>query len=143
MNINGNFSYNLNNKPLTFGQKNQVDQLKKTDREVRIHEQAHQTAAGRFGGTPSYTFFKGPDGIAYAVGGQVPIKIEKDKDPNKTIENAEIIKNAALAPSDPSSQDIIVASNADKMIEDAKLKLDKNKNTPEKNPTGEKLNIVG
>src|SRR5437016_5601661 len=61
---------------LTDEQKQQLDQLKKRDAEVRQHEQAHLAAAGgnaRSGAVFEYKM--GPDGRQYAVGGHVDIDL--------------------------------------------------------------------
>jgi len=85
---------------------------------------AHQATGGGFAGAPSYSTTKGPDGKDYAIAGEVPIKIEKGKTPDETISNMQQIKAAALAPADPSPQDLKVAQNADMIA--AKAQQDKN-----------------
>lgn len=93
--------------------KNVVDALKQTDRAVRAHEQAHLAAAGGLAlGGPSFTFQYGPDGRAYAVAGEVPIDTSPGRTPEESIRKAQQIRAAALAPSDPSSQDRAVAAAA-------------------------------
>ncbi len=49
-----------------------VAELKRRDTEVRRHEQAHSSAAGSYGGPPSFEYERGPDGRLYAVGGGAP-----------------------------------------------------------------------
>ena len=52
----------------------QVQELKTRDREVRAHEAAHLAAAGSLAiGGASYSYQRGPDGVQYAVGGEVSI----------------------------------------------------------------------
>ncbi len=90
-----------------------IEQLKARDREVRAHEQAHVAAAGGLAqGGPSYTFQYGPDGQAYAVGGEVNIDTSAGRTPEETIAKAKQIRAAALAPADPSGQDRAVAAAA-------------------------------
>lgn len=89
-----------------------IRELRNTEREVIAHEAAHQAAAGRFGGVVSYTRTTGPDGKSYITGGQVPIHFVTGSTPEETLRNMEQIQRAALAPGDPSGQDIRVAARA-------------------------------
>lgn len=91
-----------------------LDKLKSRDREVRAHEQAHLSAAGNLAsGGASFTYQQGPDGQRYAVGGEVGIKgAQVSGDPQATLQRAQQIRRAALAPASPSSQDRSVAANA-------------------------------
>ncbi len=110
---------------LSSEEKKQVEQLKRRDSEVKRHEQAHKAAAGQFAsGGPSYEYQTGPDGKQYAVGGEVQIDTsEVPNDPQATIQKAQQIKRAALAPKDPSSQDRKVAAEASKMESKARQEL--------------------
>lgn len=91
----------------------QVQQLAERDREVKTHEQAHQAVGGQYAGAMSLTYERGPDGKNYAIGGEVPIDTGKiANDPQATLDKAETIRRAALAPAEPSSQDRRVASQA-------------------------------
>lgn len=88
--------------------------LQRRDRQVRAHEQAHATVGGRYAGAPRYTYERGPDGVNYAVSGEVPIDVSPvPGDPQATIQKMEVVKRAALAPAEPSAQDRRVASIAD------------------------------
>ena len=51
----------------------QTQELAARDREVRAHEQAHASVAGQYAKGISYTYQRGPDGVSYAVGGEVQI----------------------------------------------------------------------
>ena len=99
-----------------------LDKLKATDARVRTHEEAHMAAGGSLvRGGPNYQYQKGPDGKAYAVGGEVSVDTSPvSGDPAATIRKAEQIKRAALAPADPSGQDRSVASEADAMEANAR-----------------------
>lgn len=111
---------------LTPEQLQEISQLKARDAEVKAHEQAHiAAAAGINASAPSFDYQTGPDGEQYAVGGEVSISFSQSQDPEENIANAETMKAAALAPADPSSQDLSVASNADKMIQAAREQLAK------------------
>jgi hypothetical protein len=91
-----------------------LEKLKKVDSEVRAHEMAHIAAGAEFitsGATFSYQ--KGPDGQNYAVGGEVSIDTSTEPgDPEATLQKMRRVRAAALAPAQPSSQDLKVASNA-------------------------------
>lgn len=105
---------------LTPAQTRQVEDLKARDREVRDHEQAHINAGGGLiRGGPSYTYETGPDGKRYAVGGDVSIDVSPGRDAADTIRRAQQIRDAALAPAQPSSQDYSVAAQAAAMQAEA------------------------
>ncbi len=103
-----------NKSELTEEERQQVEELKKRDAEVRRHEQAHKAAAGGHAkGGPTYSYESGPDGRRYAVGGEVQIDTSDVKgDPDATIRKMRQIQRAANAPAEPSSQDRQVASQA-------------------------------
>ncbi len=102
----------------------QISELAARDREVRNHERAHAAVGGQYAGAPRYQFERGPDGINYAVGGEVSISTGGvSGDPQATIEKAQIIRRAALAPSEPSSQDRKVAAEATQMEAEARVEL--------------------
>jgi hypothetical protein len=97
---------------LTPPQLRAVEELSQRDRHVRAHESAHQAAAGGLGGAASFTYEVGPDGKSYAIGGEVPIDMSPGRTPEETISRAVQIRAAALAPADPSAQDLSVAAEA-------------------------------
>ncbi len=89
-------------------------ELEKIDKAVKRHEMAHVLAGGRFilSGA-NYSYKTGPDGKQYAVAGEVSIDTSPiPGDPQATIDKMQQIRNAALAPADPSAQDRKVASTA-------------------------------
>ncbi len=91
----------------------ELRRLQVTDRRVRSHEQAHSAVGGRYAGAPQYEFQRGPDGVLYAVGGEVTIdSAPVAGDPQATIDKMKIVHAAALAPTDPSAQDHRVAAQA-------------------------------
>ncbi len=99
----------------------EVRQLQSRDTEVRTHEQAHSAIGGRYAGSPTYEFKRGPDGRNYAVGGEVQIDTSPiPNDPEATIAKMQQVRAAALAPAEPSGQDRKVASQASQTITDAK-----------------------
>ncbi len=101
----------------------QVRTLAARDREVRAHEQAHAAAGGPYAGAPRYQYERGPDGVNYAVSGEVPIDTSKASTPEQTLAKAMVIKRAAMAPQEPSSQDRKVAQEAIAMAADARREL--------------------
>ena len=90
----------------------EVARMKSTEQRIRAHEAAHMAAGGAFAGGVSYMYSKGPDGKMYITGGEVPIQAPEGKTPEETIENMQIVRRAALAPADPSAQDLAVAAAA-------------------------------
>ena len=100
-----------------------IRQLASRDREVRAHEQAHAAVGGRYAGAPQYQFQRGPDGVNYAVGGEVPIDISKEATPQETIQKMQIVRRAALAPAEPSGQDRRVAAQASASEAEARAEL--------------------
>jgi len=103
----------------------QIQQLKSRDLEVKAHEQAHLSAAGSLAMSgASFTYQTGPNGVRYAVGGEVSISTSSvDGDPAATLRKADAIRRAALAPANPSSQDQAVAGKATAMSQKASADL--------------------
>ena len=99
---------------LTREERHLVNKLEKIDSEVRAHEMAHIAAGGQYitsGATFSYT--RGPDGKSYATGGEVSIDTSAEpRDPQATLQKMRQVRAAALAPAEPSSQDMRVAAKA-------------------------------
>ena len=103
----------------------QLQQLQSRDREVRAHEAAHVAAGGQYvSGGPSYTYQRGPNGRFYAIGGEVQIDTSAiASNPQATLDKAEVIKRAALAPAQPSAQDRQVAANANRLASRARVDI--------------------
>ncbi len=103
----------------------ELEQLKQRDREVRAHELAHLAAGGQYVTRgASFTYQRGPDGRSYAVGGEVGIDTSPiPGDPQATLQKANTIQQAALAPLEPSGQDRKVAAKAARMAAQARLEL--------------------
>lgn len=107
---------------LNEDEKRVVLELQSRDAEVRAHEAAHQSGGAATGGA-SYTYQKGPDGRMYAIGGEVSISYGEGSTPQETIANAQAVIASALAPADPSAQDLAVASSAMVMMIKAQQQL--------------------
>jgi hypothetical protein len=120
---------------LTRQESQLIAKLQARDTAVRAHEQAHISAGGSLVTSgPSYTYQKGPDGVNYAVGGEVKIDTSKEQnDPEATIQKAQQIRRAALAPADPSAKDRAVAAQATQLITEAQAELQKQQATEAKN----------
>lgn len=93
----------------------------KTNNHILNHEKAHQAAAGSLGG--GIVIEKNSDGIAFA--GHVPIQIPGVSEANapEAKKQNEQVKSAALAPSDPSGQDYLVAAQAQANINKALMMM--------------------
>jgi hypothetical protein len=114
---------------LTKEEKREVDSLKERDREVRAHEQAHVSAGGQHvRGGAQFETETGPDGRSYATGGEVSIDASPvPNDPLATIQKAQAIRKAALAPAEPSGQDRQVAAEASQMEAEARAEWTRRK----------------
>jgi hypothetical protein len=121
----------LTNQKLKEKAKNQLDEqkirmvverLKRTEQRVIAHEMAHKAVGGQYVGAIRYSYTRGPDGKLYITGGEVSIDVSEEETPEETIRKMEIVKRAALAPSDPSPQDYAVAHRA--AIQEMKARLE-------------------
>lgn len=85
--------------------------IKKNYDEIYAHELAHKSAGGSLAG--SIVIEKNADGIP--VGGHVNIKMPSldPNNPQKTIDEANTVIRSAMAPVDPSSQDLKVKAQAE------------------------------
>ena len=126
-----------NGKPLSAADQMVIDKLKTRDADVKAHEQAHRSAGGQFAGVPSYTYQQGPDGTKYAIGGEVSIDTSPvPKDTAATIAKEEQVQRAALAPADPSTQDLKVAAEAANAAAQAETTKPSTANAPLPGQTG-------
>ena len=114
---------------LTAEEQAQVEKLKARDAEVKNHEAAHLAAAGQYAkGGPKYVYQTGPDGKQYAIGGSVSIDVSPvSGNPQATLQKAQQVRSAALAPAEPSGQDQKVAAAASQMEAEARLQLAREK----------------
>jgi len=107
---------------LSEEEKQEIKRLRKRDAQVRRHEQAHLMTAGPHAhGSAHYTYQVGPDGKRYAIGGEVQVDMSPVQgDPEATLHKAEQLEQAALAPMEPSAADRNVAMAAEKMAQQAR-----------------------
>lgn len=105
--------------------------INKNYNHIYNHEMAHKMAGGSFAG--AITIEKDENGIP--VSGHVPIQMPvlDKKNPQKTIDHANTVIKAAMAPGDPSEQDYKVAQKAENIKMQALAIKD--------NKTGNKLDI--
>lgn len=121
---------------LSAEEKAQVAKLKARDTEVRQHEQAHLAASGGMATSgATFTYQRGPDGVSYAVGGEVSIDTSPGNSPEETLRRAQTIRAAALAPAHPSGQDHAVAAQAEHMAQQAQMEIAQQRSTGQSDAT--------
>lgn len=103
----------------------EINQLKQREKEVIAHEAAHKAVAGQYAGAVSYTYTTGPDDKRYITGGEVPIRTPSSSDPKEALRLAELVRRAALAPANPSSQDRAIAASASQKAARARSEIAK------------------
>lgn len=124
-----------NTKQEDYADEQILEQLKARDFEVKQHESAHASVGGVHAGMPSYQFTTGPDGKKYATDGEVSVDLSVvANDPQATITKMQKVHAAALAPMNPSSQDISVAAQATQQILQAQSELLVNENSDNAQP---------
>ncbi|WP_053068141.1 putative metalloprotease CJM1_0395 family protein [Vogesella sp. EB] len=122
--VAANVGRNRAGESLSRAEQQQLSRLQQRDDEVRRHEQAHLAASGGLArGGASYQYQTGPDGQRYAVAGEVSIEVSPGRTPQQTLDKARTIRNAALAPAQPSAQDLAVAQQAARMAQQAEQQL--------------------
>ena len=107
------------------------DLIRKNYNEIYAHEMAHKAAGGAFAGAISIE--RNSEGIP--ISGHVPIQMPvlDRNNPQKTIDHADVVIRAALAPNDPSGQDYKVANQARQIKQQAQNYKSQN---------GSKLNVI-
>lgn len=103
--------------------KAEINELKLTEKEVIAHEQAHKAVGGSVTGPVTYTHTEGPDGKRYIAGGEVSINTKEGSTPEETLRILEKVKAAALAPAEPSAQDLRVAASATAQIQQTRAEI--------------------
>ena len=97
--------------------KQEIRELQMTEQEVIVHEQAHKSVGGSLTGTVSYTYTQGSDDRRYIDDGEVSIQSKEGSTTEETIAILERVRAAALAPAEPSPQDLRVAASASSQIQ--------------------------
>ena len=111
------------NSRLDPDQYDMVKRLELIEREVVMHEKAHQATGGSSVGAVSYQYTMGPDYRYYATGGNVEYKLPYTGTPESMMRAFKGLKNAATASRDASGQDRRMASMAEAKIQDIKNKI--------------------
>jgi hypothetical protein len=125
---------------ITFEELKKIQDLQLRDAEVKAHEQAHLSAAGQYAaGGASFTYTTGPNGKRYATGGEVPIDLSKEKDPQATLLKMTQVRRAALAPASPSAADRNIAARAAMIAAEASREIN---NTPDEKSNSEKSSRI-
>jgi cation diffusion facilitator CzcD-associated flavoprotein CzcO len=116
---------NQDDRGMNPAEKQMVQKLQLSDLHVKMHEQQHMASAGSYArGGPSFQYIMGPDGKSYAVGGEVALDTSPiSNNPQATITKAQVLRRAALAPSDPSGADRAIAAAATQMEAQARAEL--------------------
>ena len=132
---------------VSFKQEKNIQQknaLKDRDSAVKQHEAAHLIAGTGVTSGLTYTYQQGADGSSYAIGGEVTLSMQEGATPEETIQRAQKMRLAALAPADPSAQDQDLAIMAMKMEAQAREeRAEKQKEAQEKlKETSEKFREV-
>ncbi len=117
-----------------------VRKLINWENNVKQHEQAHMAVGGGLVSTARFSYTLGPDGKRYVSGGEVSISIPSSENEEDNLNTLERVKRAALAPADPSPQDIKTAAMASALLSSTYLKLLKQKAKEES--SGKKSNIA-
>jgi hypothetical protein len=127
-------------KELTEGETREVEKLKERDRDVRAHEMAHMAVGGSLvSGGAHYEYEVGPDGNAYAVGGEVSIAMSDGNTPEQTVQKMQQVEAAALAPADPSPQDRAVAAAAAQRAQAARAEMAKESSAGKSTPSDQSV----
>lgn len=111
------------NSRLDQDQYDMVKRLEQIEREVVMHEKAHQATAGTAAGAVSYIYTMGPDYRYYATGGNVDIKLPYAGTPESMLRAFEGLKRSATSVSDGSGQDNRMAAMAEAKIAEIKDKI--------------------
>ena len=109
---------------LTSSEKALVARLQARDTAVKAHERAHISAGtGVILSGATFVYQKAPDERLYAIGGEVAIDTAPENEPEATVKKMQLVRTAALAPSDPSPTDYQVAATASMLQMQARLEM--------------------
>jgi SprA-related family len=101
-----------------------ISELQTRERAVRAAEVAQAALAGKYAGSPVYSYARGPDGQAYAVSGDVPLDVSPiPNDPQATLRKMQVVLQAAMASGEASPQDVRVAAQARAVAAQARAEL--------------------
>lgn len=120
-------------------EKAEIKELQIIEQKVRTHEQAHKAAGAGVTGAISYTYTTGPDGKRYISGGEVSVGTSGGSSPEESLKQLEQVKRAALAPADPSPQDLSVAASTSAQIMQVRGEIAREKSEELNNNTSEQV----
>ncbi len=92
--------------------KKEIEDLMAFEQMVISHEKKHMAAGGGIASAPTYIYSYGPDGKKYISGGNVSMRVPKAATAEDMIVNLRKVQTAALAPTNPSPQDMQTAAMA-------------------------------
>jgi len=102
----------------------EISKLKARDTQLQQHVQAHHAASsGVDVSSASFTYQRGPNGVNYAVSGDVKIDTSAPAAPEDRLAQAAMISDVALAPADPTPTDRAVAAKAQQMAQQARIEI--------------------
>jgi hypothetical protein len=107
--------------------RSEIMSLQNAEDKVIAHENAHKSVGGEFAGAASYGYTTGPDGKRYISSGEVSISVPATGEPEALISALERVKQAAMAPAEPSPQDQRVAASASAKIGNLRADIAKQK----------------
>lgn len=103
---------------LTAAEQRLVTMLKGRDHAVRQHESMHYEMGRPYTQLPRYWYVVGPDGRRYAVSGSVSFAFDRfSQEPHKLLHQLSVLQRAALAPREPSAQDLAIARTLGEIIQ--------------------------
>ena len=111
------------NSRLDPDQYDMVKRLEHIEREVIMHENAHQATGGSAVGAASYQYTMGPDYRYYATGGSVEYNLPINATPESMIRAFKGLKRSAMSSNDSSGQDRNMAAMAEAKIQDIKEQI--------------------
>lgn len=131
-----------NNGGLTEEEREEIEELRKRDRTVRAHENAHRAAAGPYARGIDYEYERGPDGKMYAVGGSTQIDTSTPDDPAEAYQKAKRLQAAATAPgTNRSGSDRSLAAAARRMASQAAKEMAEERMAEVNIDSGEAINL--
>ncbi len=108
---------------LDYDQQEMVKLLEVIERDVVMHEKAHQAQSGSAAGAVTYQYTMGPDHKYYKTGGNVEYKLPYAGTPEAMIRAFEGLKRVATASGDASGQDVSMAAMAEAKISEIKQQI--------------------
>lgn len=115
--------YKEESKELTPEELATIQGLQQAEKSVRVHEQAHKAVSVDVTSGIMYTHTTSPDNERYITGGEVSITAGTSSKEEEILQILENVRDAALAPADPSPQDLRIAASTNAQIQQIQSKL--------------------